>query len=308
MMIYRCYDMFTGLYGAMYGYESLHANTKVLALAIGTGVAVWALLEALLAVGLYCMAKRRGMKNRALAFIPLVNMVYAGRIAGDCEFFGQKMKHVGVFAAVTQTLLFLVGVFTIFVKTSLYTNYIPTVVEGGMLFFKKADGSNPAGALANFFIRYNSVSSMILSVLELIYTVMLFIVASGLFKKYAPASHMMLSFLALFVSVSFPIAVFALRNRTPVNYADYVKKRQEAYYRRYGNPYGGNPYGNPSSRNPYGQNGRSPYGGGAYGSKSDDPFAEYGGKGEQSEGEPFAEFGGSGNGEKGESPFSDIEG
>ena len=43
--------------------------------------------------------------------------------------------------------------------------------------------------------------------------------------------------LALFVPVSFPIAVFALRKKQPVDYADYIRKKREAYYRRYGGGY-----------------------------------------------------------------------
>lgn len=303
MTIYRLYNVILTLYAAFNGYPSLHANTKMLAIAICSGVAVWAALEALLGVGLYCMAKKRGMKNRAMAFIPFVNMIYAGRIAGDCEFFGQKMKHAGVFVMIAQILLFLFGVFTIFAETSLYMSYVPNVIDNAIV-FKKADGSAPTGSLATFILRFNSVSSMILSVLELVYTVMLFIVATALFKKYSPASYMLLSFLALFVSVSFPIAVFALRNKKPVDYADYVRRKREAYYRAYG----GNPYGNPygSRGNPYGQNGRQ--GGGSYGRRNDDPFAEYGGKGGAAD-EPFSEFGGSAVGdEKDDSPFSDIDG
>lgn len=315
MIMYRWFNVFLMIYGAVNGYESLHANTKVLFFAILTAVGVWLALELFLGFGLYRMAKNKGMGKRAMAFIPFVNMIYAGRLAGDCEFFGQRMKHTGVFVMIVQILLFLAGAFTIFVETSLYMTYVPTVMNNSIVFLKE-NGGEPTGRLARFFITYDNVSTMLLSILELAYTVLLFIMASALYRKYAPSSSMFLAFLALFVPVSFPIAVFTLRKKQPVDYADYIRKKREAYYRRYGGGYGNNPYGG------------NPYGGGTYGSRSDgEPFSDGDAERKQPD-EPFSEFGGSSDGGSGtagnsaggntegknqrdgkdDSPFSDIDG
>ena len=112
------------------------------------------------------------------------------------------------------------------------------------------------------------------------------------------------------------IAVFALRKKQPVDYADYIRKKREAYYRRYGGGYGNNPYGG------------NPYGGGTYGSRSGgEPFSDGDAERKQPD-EPFSEFGGSSDGGSGtagnsaggntegkkqrdgkdDSPFSDIDG
>ena len=301
MIMYRWFNVFLMIYGAVNGYESLHANTKVLFFAILTAVGVWLALELFLGFGLYRMAKNKGMGKRAMAFIPFVNMIYAGRLAGDCEFFGQRMKHTGVFVMIVQILLFLVGAFTIFVETSLYMTYVPTVMNNSIVFLKE-NGGEPTGRLARFFITYDNVSTMLLSILELAYTVLLFIMASALYRKYAPSSSMFLAFLALFVPVSFPIAVFALRKKQPVDYADYIRKKREAYYRRYGGGYGNNPYGG------------NPYGGGTYGSRSDgEPFSEFGGSSDGGSGTAGNSAGGNTEGKnqrdgKDDSPFSDIDG
>lgn len=301
MIMYRWFNVFLMIYGAVNGYESLHANTKVLFFAILTAVGVWLALELFLGFGLYRMAKNKGMGKRAMAFIPFVNMIYAGRLAGDCEFFGQRMKHTGVFVMVVQILLFLAGAFTIFVETSLYMTYVPTVMNNSIVFLKE-NGGEPTGRLARFFITYDNVSTMLLSILELAYTVLLFIMASALYRKYAPSSSMFLAFLALFVPVSFPIAVFALRKKQPVDYADYIRKKREAYYRRYGGGYGNNPYGG------------NPYGGGTYGSRSDgEPFSEFGGSSDGGSGTAGNSAGGNTEGKnqrdgKDDSPFSDIDG
>lgn len=302
MIIYRWYNVFLMIYGTFYGYENLHENTKVISWAIATAVLVWVVLEFFLSFGLYRMGKKRKIGKYFMAFIPLVNMLYAGKLAGDGEFFGQKMKHIGVFVMVTRTLLFLVGAFTIFVETSLYMNYVPTVMNNTLIFLK-TNGSEPTGKLARFFIGYDNISTMLLSILELAYTVLLFILASSLFRQYAPSSSMFLAFLSLFIPVSFPIVVFVLRNKKPINYAEYIRKKREAYYNRYGGGgYTGNPYG-----------GGSMYGSGSYGTRNDDTAANN----QKPSSDPFSEFGSSGDGKSdskknsdstNDSPFSDIDG
>ena len=301
MIMYRWFNVFLMIYGAVNGYESLHANTKVLFFAILTAVGVWLALELFLGFGLYRMAKNKGMGKRAMAFIPFVNMIYAGRLAGDCEFFGQRMKHTGVFVMVVQILLFLAGAFTIFVETSLYMTYVPTVMNNSIVFLKE-NGGEPTGRLARFFITYDNVSTMLLSILELAYTVLLFIMASALYRKYAPSSSMFLAFLALFVPVSFPIAVFALRKKQPVDYADYIRKKREAYYRRYG----GGTYGSRSDGEPFSD-------GDAERKQPDEPFSEFGGSSDGGSGTAGNSAGGNTEGKKqrdgkDDSPFSDIDG
>ena len=301
MIMYRWFNVFLMIYGAVNGYESLHANTKVLFFAILTAVGVWLALELFLGFGLYRMAKNKGMGKRAMAFIPFVNMIYAGRLAGDCEFFGQRMKHTGVFVMVVQILLFLAGAFTIFVETSLYMTYVPTVMNNSIVFLKE-NGGEPTGRLARFFITYDNVSTMLLSILELAYTVLLFIMASALYRKYAPSSSMFLAFLALFVPVSFPIAVFALRKKQPVDYADYIRKKREAYYRRYG----GGTYESRSDGEPFSD-------GDAERKQPDEPFSEFGGSSDGGSGTAGNSAGGNTEGKnqrdgKDDSPFSDIDG
>ena len=54
--------------------------------------------------GLYKMAKNRGIKNRALAFVPFVNLWFVGKLAGECHFFGQKVKRAGMYAMIAQII------------------------------------------------------------------------------------------------------------------------------------------------------------------------------------------------------------
>lgn len=298
MEIYRIFDAVVTAFVYNQSYQGLYANHKLYVGAICAGAGVWILLQVLLGFGLYAMAKRLGMEKRAMAFIPFVNMLYAGKIAGECRFFSQRMKHAGIPVMIAQILLFAVSLFTVVAKTTLYMNYVITVEENSVL-FTFSEGKRPTSAMANLLINYYDASVWILSVLELAYVVLLFILASALFRKYSPSSYMFLSCLMLFVPSAFAIAVFVLRNRTAVDYEAYIRQRNEAYYRRYGNPYGGN--GNP-------------YGGGTYGSQSsDDPFKEEGASSQKND--PFSEFGGASDGynegstdRSDDSPFSDIDG
>lgn len=328
MIIYRIFDSVITVYLYSRGAEALHANVKLYVAAIAAGVGAWIVLELLLGFGLFAMAKKRNIEKRYLAFIPFVNMLYAGRLAGDTRLFGQRMKHAGVFVMTAQIVAVLVGGFTIFAKVTLHYNYVlqpVTDAASGRVInyiFKTVDGNTPASKLASSLIAYVDIASLILSIAELVYSIFLFLVSSALFRRYAPRAFTALSVVALFIPASFPIIVFVLRNKQPIDYAAYLKKQREAYYRRFGAPGGG--YGGFGSyggynNSPYG-GGYGGYGGGSYGSAgSDDPFRENGenGGGNNPSDEPFSELGGSGNGnvpggnhgnDGGDSPFSDIDG
>ncbi len=326
MIIYRIFDSFITMYTYTKGcyntgnFEVLHSNAKLYAAAVLSGVGVWAILELLLGFGLYAMAKKRNFEKRYMAFIPFVNMLYAGRLAGETRLFGQRMKHAGVFVMAAQIIAVLVGGFTIFAEVTLHYNYVlqpVTDAASGRVInyiFRTVDGGAPASRFAMFLNGYDNVASYVLSIVELVYSIFLFITASALFRTYAPASYTGLAFLSLFIPAAFPIIVFVLRNKPPVDYAEYIRKKREAYYRRYGAPGGYGGYNN----SPYGGG----YGGGTYGSAGGaDPYRGNG-EGNRSGGsaddEPFSEFGGSGNssgnradggaGGNGDSPFSDIDG
>ena len=45
--------------------------------------------------GLHEMAKKQHLKHAWLGFLPFANTYFAGKIAGETSFFGQKMKRAG---------------------------------------------------------------------------------------------------------------------------------------------------------------------------------------------------------------------
>ena len=275
---------------------SVFSDKSVLGLKVGliVGGALWLVLFILQGIGLSAMAKRRGIKKRALAFIPFANLWYMGKLAGECRVFGHKMKRAGLYAMLTQiALTILMGVY-LAAELYLFMKSEPIYPENSHLPYWGFDGF--AGKVETFY-KYGDLFT---AIFDLIYLILMIVLLNGLFKQYAPQKYMLLSILFIFVPESRFICVFCLRNRQPIDYDAYMRARHEAYIRRqqqyynqYGNgpyggyntPYGGyqgnqNPYGNPYSQNPsYGQQ-RPP----------EEPFGEFGGK--PNADEPFDEFSG----------------
>ncbi len=226
--------------------------------------------------GLYKMAKNRNMKKKALAFIPFANTYYAGKLAGECNFFGQKMKRVGLYAMLAQIGSSLLAFATIAAEIYLYSVHgkPETLTQVGVPCWIGLKGVS-----ASVYSFYD-VSSYILPIFNLVFSVLKLILLMGLFKKYAPNNYIFLGLLSFMVPESSSIVIFVLRNRKAVDYEAYMRakqeeffRRQQEYQRRYGNPYNnpyGNPYGNPYNKNPYANTQNS-----NPSKADDDPFAEF---------------------------------
>ena len=130
--------------------------------------------------------------------------------------------------------------------------------------------------------------------------ILLFILLTGLYKKYYAKGYLILSWVGLFLPVSRYIVVFVLRNNKAIDYEAYMRAKREEYMRR--NPYGpygpyGGPY-NPGNQGPYNQGpyNQGPYNQGPYnqGSYNQGPYGQSGngtpGQSGSAADDPFAEF------------------
>ena len=255
--------------------------TSMLILSMLIGAGIWFALYLLQAFGLYKMAKNRGMKKKGLAFIPFVNLYYMGKLAGDCNFFGQKVKRAGIYAMILQIIVTVLCFLTAAAELYLYWNYGTPIFEETtyMPYFGTVSGT--FGATVESF--YNISSFYLMSIFQLLYEIFLVILVMGLYKKYTMKNYMVLGILTLFFPIARFIIIFVLRNREAIDYEAYMRARQEAYarqqqeyYNRYGNPYN-NPYGNPYNT-PNGNYG-APYGRPPYNPptpKPEEPFSEFG--------------------------------
>jgi hypothetical protein len=249
---------------------------------LGSAIPLWLILFLLQGFGLSAMAKGQGIEKRWKAFVPFVNILFIGKLAGESRIFSQKVKRAGMYAMIAQILSTITCALMIFAELYLYINVgEPTLVpvNPSQYYLDWGTISGFPRAMENLY-RYGG---SILSIFQLVYEILIFIMLMSLYKKYSAKNYMLFSFLSLFVPMSRYIVIFVLRNNKAIDYEALMRKKREEYLRRqqqqqqqYGNPFGnpyGNPFGNPYN-NPYG----NPFGGNSQNNqpKNDgDPFEEF---------------------------------
>ncbi len=226
------------------------------------GAAILLVLFLLQGFGLYRMAKNRGVKNKALAFVPFVNLLFVGRLAGECNFFGQKVKRAGMYAMIAQIIGTLFCALTIAAEMYLWLEHGKPHIEQGIPTWVNLTGF--AGTVSKFY----NLSGYLLSTFQLIYEIFLIVLFMGLYKQYSPKNYLALGILTLFVPLSRYIIVFVLRKRKAIDYEAFMRAKREAYARQYGQYR--NPYGSPY-QNSYGQPQNNP----PQPPKPEDPFEEF---------------------------------
>lgn len=254
------------------------------------GFVLWLGLFILQGFGLWKMASKKGLEKKWLVFVPFVNYLYMGKLAGDCQFFSQKVKKMGLFVMIAQIIA---TIFSLLLLASV--SYLclvegqPFLDEYGMPDWSGSGFSKTVENFYNVGAGYNPFGISILSILQLVYEIMLLVLTIGLYKRYAPKNYMLLSILGVFLPMSRYVVIFCLRNKQEIDYEAYVRARREAMAREYqqrygggyGTPYGGSPYGTPYG-SPYNQPNEQPQ-------QPEEPFGEFD-KGEKAE-QPFGEFG-----------------
>lgn len=242
-------------------------------------------------IGLSAMAKRQGIKGSWMGFLPFGNTYFAGKVAGEANFFGQKMKRAGLYAMLAEFASVFMNALYMAAQICLQPYIVPIVqnditlykldtslVPGNMMWL--ADGAQPI--------------AMVGELLSFVQIVFLCVVFTALFRKYYARSP----FIMTVLSAIFPFrgfVLFAVRNNTPVDYNEYIRKRAEQFMRGQqagtGNPYAGQnggQYGAPPQDSPFSDFGNTPNGGQSGSSGAGDPFGEFS--------SPNSSDGGSGNG------------
>lgn len=225
-------------------------------------------------IGMREMAKRRGMKGSWLGFLPFANTYYAGKLAGDGNFFGQKLKRAGLYAMLSEIVYAVLNgllVMTMICLSPYYVEYGPEdIVQGGY------EGVPEA-------LQWMQTGQWVFQVLVMLFTLVMIVFMAvlylSLFRKYYARGPAMLTFCSVVLPFR-AFTVFAVRNNVPVDYADYVRRQQEEIYRRtqgmYGDPRN---YGNPTDggrrEDPFGDFPGGTAGNGSAGGAPEDPFSEF---------------------------------
>ncbi len=228
-------------------YPALNWQTLVVSLLIAASV--WLSLFVLQSIGLYTLAKKAGIRKPWLACVPFVNFLVVEKLTGDCNVFGQRMRHAGLFVMIAQIVnTVLCGLF-VAAQIYLYYQGQPVAIEG-QLTWQSLSG------FARTAYSFYSICYYILSVTQLVYDVLMFILFLALFKRLQPRYAYLFAFLVLFFPLLRFIFVFVFRQKELIDYEAYRRRQREEYIRRqqqyggYGNPYGGmtgNPYASSDS-------------------------------------------------------------
>lgn len=293
--------------------ETLEEALKVvymrLWLCLGIAGAIYIVCLVLGGIGLMKMAKQEGKKHAWMGFLPFLNTWYAGYIAGEANFFGQKMKRAGLYGAIAEGLYCAVSTIPLVANFILLPYYdLKPAEEGSTVQTIDVD---PARLPQNYRWLYDFgwLLNVIQLCLEILLVVFLCVIFIALFRKYYARSPILMTFLCAILPFR-GFTLFAVRNNRPVDYNEYVRRRMEESMRRppYG-PYG--PYGPGGTGGPYGPYGPgTPNGqGGPYGPGPGTPNGQGGPNGGQggTGGDPFSDFGGGGAPEPpSDDPFSDF--
>ncbi len=236
------------------------------------GCIIWSALFVLQGVGLYKMAKNRGLKSKWLAFLPFANIYYIGKLAGEIDLFGHKIKRLGLYAMISQILATVACAATLIAELYLFINCGNPIGETPMGTPYWTELSGTALSVSRFY----DLSFYIIPLAQQIFSILMLVLLIGLYKKYYPKNYIFLGLLMLFPITRFVsryIVIFILRNREAIDYEAYIRAKREAYMRqhRYQNPYG-NPY-NQGPYNPYGYPYQNPYN--QQQNKPEEPFSEF---------------------------------
>lgn len=248
-------------------------------------------------IALQTMAKKQNVKNAWLGYLPFANTYFAGKIAGEASFFGQRMKRVGLYAMLAEIVYAGLNVLHIVIIILLSPYLIPIKQDAGVTYRYEGVPDTLNWALTAETPVY--ALSYIFQIVQFVFFFVLFV---ALFRKYYARGPFLMTFLCAFLPLR-AFVLFAVRNNAPVDFNSYMRRRAEEYVRQqqqYGNMGGQGGY-NPPNGN------YNPPNGGYNPPPSDDPFSEFGSSGNagnsSSSGgsagssggndDPFSEFGGS---------------
>lgn len=223
--------------------EDQAIQTIVVSLII-TGVIVVG-LYILKSVAIMLMAKKSGLKNRWMAFVPFLNYVLLGKLAGKIRVYGYTIKNIGIIYVI---LLLASNVLSILQLIATYL-YMINPTSGTQIF-------NQIMAYLSMILGYP------LSLIQILSFIMM---CFALYGRYVPNRRMLFTFLSCFNFI-FPIILIAIHNKKPYgSYDEYFKQKMAE---RYGQTY--DPFSNPyeTKENPFLNEKNND-------SKNEDPFDEF---------------------------------
>lgn len=286
-------DVSADLQTQLEAFVAAYRQAMLIGLCIAAGIYLVCLVMG--GIGMHVMAKKRGMKGSWMAFLPFLNTLYAGKLAGETNFFGKKVKWMGGAAALLEFAHVGLSVFSFYILFSfMRPEYCDPITTADGLFGGAEFVSSKLPVGMRWMLTADTVCEILTYVFYLFLLLAMCMMFYSFFRKYYARSP----FIMMFLSALLPFrgfVIFAVRNNTPVDYDAWMRQRMEEFSRRQqqGRPgnYGG--YGGYSGP----QDGSGTYGDSAQGNE---PFSDFGGPNSSN-----GSNGSNGSG-GGDSPFSDF--
>lgn len=286
-------DVSADLQTQLEAFVAAYRQAMLIGLCIAAGIYLVCLVMG--GIGMHVMAKKRGMKGSWMAFLPFLNTLYAGKLAGETNFFGKKVKWMGGAAALLEFVHVGLSVFSFYILFSfMRPEYCDPITTADGLF----GGAEFVPSKLPVGMRWMLTADTVCEILTYVFYLFLLLAMCMLFYSFYRKYYARSPFIMMFLSALLPFrgfVIFAVRNNTPVDYDAWMRQRMEEFSRRQqqGRPgnYGG--YGGYSGP----QDGSGTYGDSAQGNE---PFSDFGGPNSSN-----GSNGSNGSG-GGDSPFSDF--
>ena len=283
-------DVSADLQTQLEAFVAAYRQAMLIGLCIAAGIYLVCLVMG--GIGMHVMAKKRGMKGSWMAFLPFLNTLYAGKLAGETNFFGKKVKWMGGAAALLEFVHVGLSVFSFYILFSfMRPEYCDPITTADGLF----GGAEFVSSKLPVGMRWMLTADTVCEILTYVFYLFLLLAMCMMFYSFYRKYYARSPFIMMFLSALLPFrgfVLFAVRNNTPVDYDAWMRQRMEEFSRRQqqGRPgnYGG--YGGYSGP----QDGSGTYGDSAQGNE---PFSDFEG--------PNSSNGSNGSG-GGDSPFSDF--
>lgn len=176
-------------------------------------------------IALNTMAKKAGRKPSALAYLPFGNTYFAGKLAGESNFFGQKMKRAGLYAMLVEILYSALEISRVVLNYMLNRPeyYTARKIAGTETSYWDVERTLiPENLRWQYdYLNYSQIVSYILLFLALVFLVTLFV---AFFKKYYARGPVLMTLLCTILPFR-GATIFAVRNNAPVDYNEYLRQR-----------------------------------------------------------------------------------
>lgn len=296
-------------FNSTFGEQALGA-TELIIMAIFT-FAMPIAFYVLRTIGVFMLARKAKLKTAFMAFFPGLWIYPFAMLIKEIRFFKSTIKKWAIAFVIVYTLtLSLAFVYEFLI----YFPLVGNILEGRNIYIALDEGgiNNLVGkgfkeyqAISGVYVNMDTaavngafvypyqfifiekwlyVISIFNDLLSLCVTIIEFVVFFNVFRKYWPAHFVLATIFSIFGA--FPIFVFIIRKKQPVNYFEFLRTRYQNMYGPYG-PYGSQgPNFNGGQGNPYGARGY----GNSQANTQNNPFQDFEPKQNKPFEEPFSEF------------------